>query len=117
MRSSNLILTALTGAIIIAGCRTKPPPTRAEIHQQSTLTNLHLTQPWKAAEVSTNAIEDNWLVSFEDPQLDALVAEAIAHNPDLGIAAIKVEQAAQYVQLAKAALRPTVNLLGTGGFN
>src|SRR4029453_18269191 len=28
-----------------------------------------------------------------------------------------VEQAAQYVELAKAAMRPAVNLLGTGGLN
>jgi NodT family efflux transporter outer membrane factor (OMF) lipoprotein len=96
----------------------KLPPTTNEIHQQSgTLTNLNLKAPWKAAAVSSNAIQDNWLATFGDPQLDALVAEAMDHNPDLRVASTKVEQAAQYVQLAKAELRPKVNLLGTGGLN
>src|SRR6185369_7526208 len=39
------------------------------------------------------------------------------NNPDLRVSATRVEQAAQYVQLAKAALRPAVNLIGTGGLN
>ena len=50
---------------------------------------------------------------FNDAQLNALVSEAIANNPDLRVAATRVEQAAQYVELAKAALRPAVNLFGT----
>ena len=113
-----LLLAAFLGAGLWAGCATKTPPTRAEIHQQSgTLTNLVLTNAWKAGPSSTNTIKDNWLASFDDHQLDTLVAEAMANNPDLRVAAIRVEQAAQYVELAKAALRPTVNLLGTGGLN
>lgn len=102
----------------ITGCATKSPPTTAQIRQQSgTLTNLALTNAWKAAPVSTNAIQDNWLATFDDPQLDALVAEAMTNNPDLRVSATRVEQAAQYVELAKAPLRPTINLVGTGGFN
>jgi len=118
MRPSSLFLAALVGAGCLAGCATKSPPTRAEIIQQSgTLTNLPLTQPWRAAAVSTNAIQDNWLATFGDPQLDALVAEAMTNNADLRVAVTRVQQAAHYVELAKAALRPTVNLLGTGGLN
>lgn len=105
-------------AMLLAGCATQSPPTRAEIHGQSgTLTNLVLTNPWKGAPRSPHAIQDNWLAHFGDAQLDALVAEAMTNNPDLRVAATRVEQAAEYVQLAKAALRPTVNLLGTGGLN
>ena len=78
---------------------------------------LALTNPWKAAPVSTDAIQDNWLATFGDAQLDALVAEAMTNNPDLRVTATRVEQAAQYVELAKAALRPAVNLFGTGGLN
>ena len=101
--------------LLASGCKTKAPPTRAQIHEQSGLTNLALKSPWKAAPVSTDAIKDNWLATFGDAQLDALVAEAIANNPDLRVTATKVEQAAQYVQLARAALKPTVNLFGSGG--
>ena len=83
-------------------------------------------EPWRAwiwanpgrpRDFSAEPIQDNWLASFQDPQLDHLVAEALANNLDLAVAATKVEQAAQYVELAKAALLPAINLIGTGGFN
>src|SRR5262245_28009754 len=118
MQVSRIILAVGTGAALLAGCATKPPPTRAEIHQQSgTLTNLSLSQPWKAASHSTNVIQDNWLATFGDAQLEALIIEGMTNNPDLRVAATRVEQAAQYVELARAAMRPAVNLFGTGGFN
>lgn len=109
---------AIVCLLVSFGCATKDPPTTAEIRQQTgTLTNLTLTQPWKAVPASTNAIQDNWLATFGDARLDALVVEAMMNNPDLRVAATRVEQAAEYVQLAKAALRPALNLIGTGGLN
>jgi len=99
--------------IVAAGCQTKLPPTRAEIQQQA-LTNIALPTAWKAGGDNGN-IADNWLATFNDAQLDALVTEAIAHNPDLRVAATRVEQAAQYVEVAKAALRPSINIFGSGG--
>jgi NodT family efflux transporter outer membrane factor (OMF) lipoprotein len=118
MQASKIIIGAVVGAAILAGCKTKAPPTLDEIHQQSgTLTNLALTNAWKAAAMATNGIQDNWLASFGDPQLDALVSEAMTNNLDLRVAATRVEQAAQHVELAKAALRPSVFLLGNGGLN
>src|SRR5262245_60624411 len=105
MQPRKMIPLALVVAVVLGGCRTKPPPTLAEIHQQTgTLTNLGLDKPWRATPTSTNAIRDNWLATFGDSQLDALVAEALARNPDLRITSIKVEQAAQYVELARAEL-------------
>ncbi|MDP2827122.1 MAG: efflux transporter outer membrane subunit [Sulfuricellaceae bacterium] len=98
-----------------AGCQTLPPPSRAEIQQQG-LTNVALPTEWKA-DSHAGVIADNWLASFNDVELDALVSEAIAHNPDLRVGATRVEQAGQYVELAKAALRPAVNLFGSGGVN
>ena len=118
MRLRKFSLAALSGILLGAGCATKAPPTREQIHQQSgTLTNLPLATPWRAAPASTNTIKDNWLATFGDPQLDALIIEAMTNNLDLRITSGRVEQAAEYVQLAKAALRPVVNLLGTGGLN
>src|SRR4030095_5428516 len=64
---------------------------------------------------ATGPIADNWLTTFNDVQLNALVAEAMTNNPDLRVSAPRVEQAAQYVRLAQAAMRPVVNLVGTGG--
>src|SRR5688572_13294389 len=118
MHTPKIMFGTLVGAALLAGCSLQPPPTRAEIHQQSgSFANIALTNPWKAAPASTDAILDNWLVTFGDAQLDAMVSEAMANNPDLSVASTRVQQAGQYVEIAKAALRPAVNLLGTGGLN
>jgi NodT family efflux transporter outer membrane factor (OMF) lipoprotein len=77
---------------------------------------MPLDQAWKAATLtSQELVEDNWLRSFNDPELDRLVQEALANNPDLRIAAARVEQAGQYLIMAQSALRPSVGLFGTGG--
>ncbi|MGH8034399.1 MAG: efflux transporter outer membrane subunit, partial [Lysobacterales bacterium] len=100
----------------MAACAVKPPPTGAEIREQSDILHgVSLNESWKAADTSTEAIQDNWLATFGDPQLDALVTEALIANADLKVAATRVEQAEQYVELAKAALRPNIGLFGTGG--
>ena len=60
-------------------------------------------------------MQQDWLHTFNDPQLDALVQEAIAHNPDLRVAGARVEQAAQSLIIAQSALRPQLGIFGTGG--
>jgi multidrug efflux system outer membrane protein len=119
MQKPKLILGALAGVILLPGCITKDPPTREEIHQQAGAAVAKLTpaDAWKEGSAMTGSIQDNWLATFDDAQLTALVHEAIANNPDLRVTAVRVEQAAQYVELSKAALRPAINLLGTGGVN
>jgi outer membrane protein, multidrug efflux system len=116
-RAPFMVFLLAACVLLIAGCATAPPPTRAEIHEQSdTLASLKLTDPWKAGG-ETGVVADNWLAAFDDAQLNALVAEALTNNTDLRITATRVEQAAQYVELAKAALRPAINLFGIGGLN
>lgn len=102
-------------AVLTAGCQTQPPPAATDIQQQALL-SLVVPGAWKAGG-EVKPVADYWLASFCDAQLDALVAEAIAFNPDLRVAAAKVEQAGEYVNLAKAALLPSINLFGSGGVN
>jgi outer membrane protein, multidrug efflux system len=114
MQRTQFIIAAVLGVILFAGCQTKSPPTRAEIQQQA-LPNIALTNAWKAGGM-TGLIHDDWLATFNDAQLNALVYEAVTNNLDLRVSATRVEQAEQYVELAKAALRPRVAIAGTGGF-
>ncbi len=99
--------------VLGGGCQTKAPPTRAEIQQQA-LASLKLPDTWKAGR-TIGPITDNWIATFDDAQLDALVNEAIERNPDLRVAASTVEQAAQYVELASLTCVPTINIFGSGG--
>ncbi len=119
MRQVPFIIGVLLGVILFAGCKTDSPPTRAEIQQLAlTNNNIVLTNAWKAGGTvsNTNAIQDNWLATFNDDQLNALVREALTNNLDLRVSAARIEQSQQYVELAKAALRPAIGVFGTGGF-
>jgi outer membrane protein, multidrug efflux system len=115
MHSRKAVTAALLGSSLLSGCAVKSPPTVAQIHEQSgTLTRLPLDQAWRAG-ASAGPIADNWLASFGDPELTALVAEAMANNPDLRVTAARVEQAEQHLEVARSALRPKLDLFGTGG--
>jgi outer membrane protein TolC len=64
---------------------------------------------WKA-EASSGTVADDWLKALNDPQLDALVAEAIANNLDLRQAAERVTIAQQSVIVVGAQLLPQVGV-------
>jgi NodT family efflux transporter outer membrane factor (OMF) lipoprotein len=109
MRAAALILAA-----VLAGCALKSPPSREEATQQA-LPNLRPPDKWIEPAAEGAVKVDAWLAAFGDPQLEALVREALANNPDLRIAASRVEQAAGFVKVAGATLYPQVNLLARGG--
>lgn len=111
--SACLILLCSGIMVSAGGCALKSPPGREEIQKQA-LQGIEMPADWQAGGAA-GKIADNWLASFDDKQLSALVDEAVIRNPDLKVGATKVEQAAEYVNLAKAALFPVVNLLGTAG--
>ena len=112
MRTGLAVLAAAVAATL-AGCALKAPPPREDVAAQA-LPNFRVQESWAATAASSSAVTDRWLASFNDPQLDALVAEALAFNPDLRVAAARVEQAAAYVQLSGATLYPQVNLRASG---
>jgi NodT family efflux transporter outer membrane factor (OMF) lipoprotein len=97
----------------VAGCALNAPPARDQVRTEA-LPVFDLPQQWAASAQASAPTTDRWLAAFNDPQLDTLVQEALAFNPDLMVAAARVEQAAGYVKLSGATLYPQVNLLGTG---
>lgn len=99
--------------LLISSCAVKEPPAPEEVRQEA-LSGVELPPAWKT-DGPAGEIRDSWLAEFGDPQLSALVDEALAHNPDLRVSATRVEQAAEYVNLAKSALYPAITLFGTGG--
>lgn len=117
MRIHTSILGACAAAVLLAGCATKAPPTAQELRDKTgTLTTIVPADGWKGA-AAAGPVADNWLASYADPQLDALVLEAIANNPDLKVAATRVEQASEYVAIARGTLWPSVGVYASGGEN
>ena len=107
------LLFSLGLALALGGCILKAPPTREEINKNA-LPNLKAPEKWIEA-APAGASADAWLAGFGDAQLEGFVREALQHNPDLQIAAARVDQAAGFVKSAGATLYPQVNLLARGG--
>ena len=108
---------ALASLVLIAaasGCALAPPPESAGVRRDA-MPNLKVPDQWTAKGVANGAVAAGWLVTFNDGQLDALVREAIAYNPDLRVAAGRVDQAAGYAKLAGATLYPQVSIMARGG--
>lgn len=106
-RSRTLLLAALV--VAASGCANLTAPDDASIQQQA-LGELAVPAGWSAA-ADANTFRPQWLGSA-DGQLQALIDEAVAHNPDLRVAASRLEQARLQMRLAGADLQPTVTLGG-----
>lgn len=99
-------------ATLLAAC-VATEPTREEIRTDG-LRDVALPDHWTNTTV-TGDVTGGWLQTFGDPELEALVAAAIEHNPDLAIAAARLEQADAQVDLAAARLKPALGILARGG--
>jgi NodT family efflux transporter outer membrane factor (OMF) lipoprotein len=110
-RNASLLLAVLAA---LQGCVLPPPPKSADIQPQA-LPGVTVPGQWTGPGAAAEPVTAAWLATFHDPRLDALVAEAIQHNPDLLVALARVEVAAEYAELADSTLYPQVNLLARGG--
>lgn len=91
-------------ALFVTGCAlTEPLP-----HAQPALPHAWRADP--AAEAAS--VDARWWRSFGSPQLDALIAEAQAGNPDLAATFERVRQAGIQARLAGATLLPGIDLAG-----
>jgi NodT family efflux transporter outer membrane factor (OMF) lipoprotein len=92
---------------LMAGCALKPLPTHGDVVTQALPPTTAIPPAWQARGAA-NAVPGDWVKAFNDPMLDAIVAEAIAHNTNLRVAAARVVAAQQSVIVAGAAMQPLV---------
>jgi NodT family efflux transporter outer membrane factor (OMF) lipoprotein len=114
MRKPVLTVTAAALLATAPGCVLKKPPDAPTIKQES-MPTVVVPPQWTAPGAGTGAVTDNWLATFGDDELNTVVAEALAHNADLRVAAARVEEALLLAKLAGARLYPTVDFLARGG--
>ncbi|MFZ6845317.1 efflux transporter outer membrane subunit [Undibacterium sp. RuTC16W] len=109
--TSRLVLTAIAAGLLLAGCGAVGPDyQRPAFDTPATLTT--------AANISKSVAAAEWLSwwkSFQDPVLNSLLDEAVAHNQDLVLAAGRVEEARATATAANSSRYPTVdaNLVAT----
>jgi outer membrane protein, multidrug efflux system len=70
---------------------------------------------WREGAATDRAVQPCWWRQFNDPALNALVARALAANPDLLVAAARVEEARADLRLAAGRTQPSLDLGGQGG--
>jgi NodT family efflux transporter outer membrane factor (OMF) lipoprotein len=104
MRRIGLLPFSFAFAALLAGCALKAPPAHDEVLQQA-LPTTPLPPAWRAGS-DGGTVAAGWVKTFNDAQLDTIVAEALAHNTDLRAAAARVEVAQQSVIVAGAAMQP-----------
>ncbi len=103
----------LVAALALAGCALNPPPDSQALRAEA-MPSVKTPDAWVATGGSAGAVRDDWLATFADAQLTALVQEALASNPDLRVAAARVERAAGYARQAGSTLYPQVSAIARG---
>jgi outer membrane protein, multidrug efflux system len=66
--------------------------------------------PWQQALPSDTTLKGNWWELFQDPALNPLVEQALTSNQNLRIAAARLEQARDQLNIARSGLFPAVDL-------
>ncbi len=102
------LVVAGTMEVSLCGCALHKPPPHAAIVDQALPKATPLPPTWNAAS-NTENVSDDWLKSFQDDGLDAIVSEAIANNLDLRQSAARVEMARQSVIVVGAKLKPQIS--------
>ncbi|MDA3960280.1 MAG: efflux transporter outer membrane subunit [Planctomycetota bacterium] len=101
----------LAASLLLSAC-VGNPDTREEVAEQQ---EVPMAEQW-AEGAADGKVADNWIDSFQDATLTAMVAEAMANNSSLAQVAGRVSEAEAQATLAGAQLKPTVSAaLGATG--
>ena len=105
----------LAALVALMGCAVKQPPPVEEVVEEALPEATEIPLDYEgAANAATGAVVDGWLRSFGDPELEAIVAEAIRNNLNLQAAVARVDAAAGFATQAGAELTPVVGIGGSG---
>jgi len=100
-------LAALLAAL--SGCALSKPPSTTQVMEQALPKGTQIPPAWGSSS-ATGEVAGDWLKTFNDAGLDAIVIEALANNLDLRQAAARVEVARQSAVVVGAQLKPQVDL-------
>ena len=105
------VLLGAAACFALASCAIKQPPFGEEIMPESA--RAKIPGHWAGPHRNGNVVP-NWILTFHDPELTALVADAIERNPDLKAAAARVEASRAAVRIAASSLYPRIAMKGLG---
>jgi len=91
--------------VLSVACVKAPPQLEPDI-------GIDVPQSWAAAAPDTPdeaTPRADWWITFDDPQLAALIELSLRENRDLHVAAARLEKAAAATRIAGADLKPTIS--------
>lgn len=100
--------------LLSGGCAVKQPPAPADA-LNSVLPASAMPADWRAPGGTAGTVVTDWIQTFGDPQLNALVDEALQNNLDLKVASHRIEVAAALVTQARSLLYPHLVVSGGAG--
>jgi len=112
MTTKRIAVWALAAAL--TGCKLALPPSRPQVLSGALPTTTTIPSRWNSPSAGAD-VTNEWLRSFNDAGLDAVVAEAVANNLDLRQAAARVDVARETVVVVGSKLMPQIGFkLGAG---
>src|SRR2546421_9032066 len=105
------LLLVIATSLVLASCAIRQAPVGADIMPESA--RAKIAGSW-AGPHRSGAVVPNWILSFHDPELSALVTDAVERNPDLKAAAARVEASRAAVRIAASSLYPRIAMKGLG---
>ena len=114
-------LAQVVGCLLLAGCsQVQQAPEQQAVLEDALPETTTVHAEWAAPAGDSGEVDDNWIASFNDEQLNVLVTEAIStQNPQMRILSANVDRAEASTRLAASAKKPMVGvgagLSGTGG--
>ncbi|MBK1877611.1 efflux transporter outer membrane subunit [Pelagicoccus mobilis] len=113
--SARSIYAAIAFSLLLGGCETTPPPEGVEALNEALPDSTSVPDAFSSqVERPEGPLPANWIKSFDDAQLEAVVDEALANNLNLSAAASQVQAAAGLVTQAGSQMKPVIAAVGDG---
>ena len=104
----------LAATLLLSGCGLPELGPRPEMRNPASLETARSFGTGAALSAASWPQQD-WWKAYGDPQLDALVAEALASSPDVAAAQARIRQARGAAEVAGAQTLPQIGGRGSGG--
>lgn len=113
-RATGSIYVLCLSALALAGCVASPPAPSAAVPMVAVPTTWAAPAAAAASAATAAAPVDltSWWRSFEDSELDALIARSLGAAPDLEACAARVRAVRAMAQASNASLGPQLSLVG-----
>ena len=110
-----VILLFTSIAVLLSACAVQQAPTQSDIAEEALPSTTEVPSEWASDAQDNGKVDDGWIATFGDKQLEALVDEVLQNNLGLRLAATQVERASAISRLAAASLSPMVGVGGDYG--